>query len=33
VEVDLARLDECFSLQRIVETTAPVFERLESLRT
>ena len=32
VEVDLPRLEECFSLQRIVETTAPVFERLESLR-
>lgn len=28
-----AQLESCFSLHKIVETTAPVFERLETLRT
>ncbi len=29
--LDAARLDTCFSLERISETSAPVFERLEEL--
>lgn len=33
VGLDDHQLEACFSLQRLVETTSPVFERLESLRS
>ena len=32
VTLDTTRLDGCFSLEHVTETSSPVFERLESLR-